>query len=640
VKCYRHGGNEYNLRAKLEDLLEIEKRRAGKTLAKEDAPMTFSHASRLLHASIGVLRVLGWAWRWAEDWVDYNSSWEPLLEPDEREEDMTKEQLKIVDSTRESRCEDARKCRLAAFGAALRNRDYDDNGDFNRKAFERALQAILDTQSLVGPLQDLEKQFYIRWLSLAYWSKSRLLGFGKDKIEVSTESPFVLHVDDRSPKCVLGSRSLPGTKPLGEIVDKDDFLRHEVMTDEKVSFLPSFRKGFRANPSNASPRRDDDLEAEPAGTSKKKVESDKPGAIVSSKKKRTSDAPRRKKRKSEETTSQVRTSSESALRKAASRSPKRRDSKKTTKRKRRDAAIDADSDAQQDEKVARGVTGGYAAFEAEECAQTGVSDEETQTRTRRRKQEVTPVDRKTLGRSTRFDVVKQRRRQPTDRLAMDSFAGKSYGCDEHRDTASGETDNASKVGSQAQEDEGGDTSTKRSGRTEVRQSVAREEKSKQRSSSRAPKKKRKGPGRPPKKRNVDEGTTALVGEAPADDSSNKPRDEAAVEDSSRRSSGRISVATAVLEASVTGGVTAAVADIKTDPVGSALANEGESERDRPGEVTKTDGKQDSDGDGDDSHEEVTTDVAIRVSDEVDAPPGGESGDKQDSAPLSGIKEEP
>ena len=36
----------------------------------------------------------------------------------------------IVHSTPESRCEDARRCRLAAFGAALRNRDYDqEEGD-------------------------------------------------------------------------------------------------------------------------------------------------------------------------------------------------------------------------------------------------------------------------------------------------------------------------------------------------------------------------------------------------------------------------------------------------------------------------------------------------------------------------------
>lgn len=75
VMCYRHGGNEYNLRAHLEDLVEIEKRRAGKNFAKADNPMKFSDACRILHASIRVMRVLGWAWRWAEWWVDYGSSW-------------------------------------------------------------------------------------------------------------------------------------------------------------------------------------------------------------------------------------------------------------------------------------------------------------------------------------------------------------------------------------------------------------------------------------------------------------------------------------------------------------------------------------------------------------------------------------
>jgi hypothetical protein len=71
VRCYRHSGNENNLRAKLEDLIEIEKIRSGKTM-KTDKPMTFSDASRLLHGSIVVMRILGWSWRWAEWCVPYS----------------------------------------------------------------------------------------------------------------------------------------------------------------------------------------------------------------------------------------------------------------------------------------------------------------------------------------------------------------------------------------------------------------------------------------------------------------------------------------------------------------------------------------------------------------------------------------
>ena len=136
--CYLHGGNEYNLRTTLEDLIEVEKGRSGKKFGKVDLPMKFNHASKLVNCSILVVRMLGWAWRWAELWVEHNSSWEPLLEPGQKEENMTKAQLKIIDSTPESRCEDARLCRLAAFGAALRNRDYDTEDGFDNESLECA----------------------------------------------------------------------------------------------------------------------------------------------------------------------------------------------------------------------------------------------------------------------------------------------------------------------------------------------------------------------------------------------------------------------------------------------------------------------------------------------------------------------
>lgn len=234
VRCYRHGGNEYNLRARLEDLIEIEKRRSGKTLSRSDLPMGFAHASRLLHSAIVALRMLGWAWRWAELWVDYNSTWEPLLEPGEHEEDFTEEELKIVPSTRESRCADARKSRLAVFGAALRNRVYDQEDDYDRQSFESALRNILRTKSLVGPLEALEEDFFVHWLSLAYWSKSRLLGFGVDKIEVSNVNPLCLHKKDKSPKFALLERPIPGSGDT-DVSEPDDFLLTEVITEEALS---------------------------------------------------------------------------------------------------------------------------------------------------------------------------------------------------------------------------------------------------------------------------------------------------------------------------------------------------------------------------------------------------------------------
>ena len=255
VRCYRHCGNEFNLRAKLEDLIEIEKKRAGKDYAKADAPMKFSDASKLLYSAIQVMRIFGWAWRWAEWWVDYNSSWEPLLEPGQNEKKMTKEELKIIESTRESRCEDARRCRLAAFGAALRNRLYDTNDGFKRTALDKALRAVLNTTSLVGPLEPAEIDFYIDWLGRAYRSKSRLLYMGAFKNPISSDSPFCVHEDGTS-KFELGSRPLPGEHDLPnhvifetKYVDVDSFLRDDVPIESEIPRLklPQPPKNTKAN---------------------------------------------------------------------------------------------------------------------------------------------------------------------------------------------------------------------------------------------------------------------------------------------------------------------------------------------------------------------------------------------------------
>jgi hypothetical protein len=218
--------------------MEIEKKRSGKRFAKADLPMKFSEASRLLNSAILVMKILGWAWRWSEWWVDYNSTWEPLLEPGEREEDMTAAQLRIIESTRESRCDDARKCRLAALGAALRSRKYDTEDGFDRNALDRALRAVLNTKSLVGPLNDFEIDFFVDWLGRAYRSKSRLLGFDEDSISGCSKR-FCLHIQDQSPKFELGPRSVPGMqeRKAGQVFeidtnDIDDFLQTEVLEDD------------------------------------------------------------------------------------------------------------------------------------------------------------------------------------------------------------------------------------------------------------------------------------------------------------------------------------------------------------------------------------------------------------------------
>lgn len=254
LKCYQHGGAEYNLRARLEDLIEFEKTRGGKRLENTNIPMLCDHSSKLLNAAILVMKILGWAWRWAEWWVDHGSNWEPFLEEHECEEDMTKEQLKIVNSTKESRCKDARQCRLAAFGAALRNRNYDldFNGNlFDNLSFERALRSILYTKSLVGPMEENEIVFFVEWLGRAYRSKSRLLGFGDHKIPVCKEGTGI-HLEDESPKFILGSRTLPGKQELvdGQVFENtkevDDFLKVCSLETHVTKAMNSYGKGKKS----------------------------------------------------------------------------------------------------------------------------------------------------------------------------------------------------------------------------------------------------------------------------------------------------------------------------------------------------------------------------------------------------------
>jgi len=247
VKCYRHVGNEFNIRARLEDLYEIEKTR------RKEKPLNFVEAARIMNAALPIVRILGWAWRWAEWWVDYDQSWEPLLEPGQKEKDMTKEELRIVDSTRESRCEDARQCRLIAFGAALRNRLYDEDDDFDREALDRALRAFLNTKSLVGPLDKDEIDFHADWLGRAYRSKSRLLMLGDDKIPVASENGFcfVGEGESRRPKFEIDPSKIPGKAQLDTANifepkadgDVDEFLQTTIVEDPPIELRrPSKRK--------------------------------------------------------------------------------------------------------------------------------------------------------------------------------------------------------------------------------------------------------------------------------------------------------------------------------------------------------------------------------------------------------------
>ena len=258
VKCFNHVDCTFVFRARLEDMKELELDRNGKKF-KSALPMSWSHASQLFNSAINIMRTLGWAWRWAEWWVEHGDNWEPLLEDGEVEAEMTDEQLKRVHHTRDSRCDDARKCRLAAFGAALRNRDYDIQDGDDQEPLERALTAVLSIKSLCGPLKKKEIEFYVTWLGLAYRSKSPLLGFGKDKVQVA-EDLFCVHQFDSSPKYILGTRPLPGKvapqrgvfEPT--VVETDDFMR------DAIPLSPPKKK--RRNLSEGAPGGVDNVEGE------------------------------------------------------------------------------------------------------------------------------------------------------------------------------------------------------------------------------------------------------------------------------------------------------------------------------------------------------------------------------------------
>ena len=231
VKCFQHSQCQFALRAVLEDMIEVERNRTYNGL------MSFEVAANIFNWGVVALRCLGWAWQWSEWWVHLGDTWEPLLEKGQREEEMTKEELGIIESTSESRCSDARKCRLAAFGAALRNRDYDKEEGDDREALSKALRAVFSTQSLVGPLKQSEIDFFVDWLARVYRSKSPSLGFGDNKVPVNEiyDEASTNFFHDKTPKYILGNRPLPGKQVLGkgqifetDVKETDDFCHEEI----------------------------------------------------------------------------------------------------------------------------------------------------------------------------------------------------------------------------------------------------------------------------------------------------------------------------------------------------------------------------------------------------------------------------
>ena len=266
------GSNGFGLREKIEDIINVEKRRRGNKIIGQDAPMNIEDASNLMYGSIIVVSILGWAWRWAEWWVG-NTDISNIDKPDTtsmKDKDFPNSELEVSgnDNTAKNRCEDARRCRLAAFGAALRNRNYDlDPNSCHNQALDRAIRAVLHTPSLVGNLKRAEIDFLTDWLGRAYRSKSKLLGLGNDKLPVNSDASFCVHIDDKTPKYELGDRSLPGKRELGKgqlfesnVSEPDDYLKLELAT-----MLPAKRKRGRPRKLLGSPMKSPGIENSHSG---------------------------------------------------------------------------------------------------------------------------------------------------------------------------------------------------------------------------------------------------------------------------------------------------------------------------------------------------------------------------------------
>lgn len=215
VLCFEHCQSENNLRAFIEELLYEEVYRMEQTknrpLDADTPPRTYKEAGQLLSLSVRVMRVLGWAWRWEDWWVQSDYFWEPYLpfmKEGQTEEDYSDEVKRVVHSTEEVRRKEADESRLADFSVALRNRAYDTPDGCDDAALSRALRSLLDKCSIVGPLKNSEKDLLMEWLPRAYRSQTKDLGFGKDKTQIGNAR--FCYYKDGSPKFELCDREIPG----------------------------------------------------------------------------------------------------------------------------------------------------------------------------------------------------------------------------------------------------------------------------------------------------------------------------------------------------------------------------------------------------------------------------------------------
>jgi hypothetical protein len=227
IYCERHGDYENKFRSLL------------RTILKWNRGKTYDDIAVIYDSGTTLLRNLGWAWAWTDRWVGKN----------------------------EERLKDARKCRLAAVGAALRNRDYDNEPGDDHVPLINAFKSIMRARSLVGVYKPQEVDILSTWLARIYRTKSPLLALGKDSIPVATEyeknSP--VFTSSKLPRYLLGERILPGKTT-------SDALTNDHRYDMEVSYVSPCKtlingKSFGDKKSSRT------LSFSPRDTSNKKIRS-------------------------------------------------------------------------------------------------------------------------------------------------------------------------------------------------------------------------------------------------------------------------------------------------------------------------------------------------------------------------------
>ncbi|GMH97528.1 hypothetical protein TrVE_jg7911 [Triparma verrucosa] len=265
VACLQHStGEDYGLKAKIKILMAIENNRGVR------GANSSNKSAAAFHAACKIICSLGWAWRWADWWVSHGFGVGGVAEtsvasgggvvrapPVSRKKPNNSvkksgssrsrkkggggkpsspkevEEVKIADTLERGEPEDvveglpqrvieARWCRLMAFSAALRNRDYDSDPSVLSSpnpmdsSLAVAFRAVLSCQTLCGIYDNDQIDFATLWLCRAYRSGlNSFMGIGDCKVEVD-EATCKFRSDVELKKHVLGSRGLPGVRAREE----------------------------------------------------------------------------------------------------------------------------------------------------------------------------------------------------------------------------------------------------------------------------------------------------------------------------------------------------------------------------------------------------------------------------------------